>query len=137
MAMSRHEIREQIFRLLFSAASHEDEDVREWILRYLDDTLETKLTDFERAEILSKTTDLVDKIPELDAKIDSVSEGWRVGRMGRADLSVLRLGLYEMLYDDKVPVKVAINEAVDIAKEYCSEDTPAFVNGILAKFVGE
>lgn len=133
--MKRHEIREQIFQILFSAGFHEGEDLRELVLRYLDETCEKKVTDLERAEILKKTLDVAQRFPELDQKIDSVSEGWRISRMGKTELTILRLALYEMLYDDEVPVKVAINEAVDLAKEFCSDETPAFINGILAKLV--
>jgi len=133
--MKRHEIRERIFQILFSMEFHEGENLRELVIRYLDETCEPKVTDMERAEILKKTLEVADKFSELDKKIDAVSEGWRVGRMGKAELTILRLALFEMNYDGDVPVKVAINEAVDLAKEYCGEDTPPFINGILAKLV--
>lgn len=133
--MKRHEIREHIFRILFSFGFHDGENLRDLVLRYLDETCEEKVQDQERAEILKKTLGAADRFSELDKKIDSVSEGWRVGRMGKAELTILRLALYEMLYDDEVPVKVAINEAVDLAKEFCSDETPAFINGVLAKLV--
>ena len=64
-----------------------------------------------------------------------LDKGWKVSRMGKAELNILRLALYEMQYDDSVPVKVAINEAVELAKEYGSGDAHAFVNGILAKLI--
>ena len=50
------------------------------------------------------------------------------------ELNILRLALYEIMYDDSVPVKVAINEAVELSKEYCNDDAPAFINGMLAHF---
>ncbi len=55
--------------------------------------------------------------------------------MGRVELAILRQALYEMLYDSEVPEKVAINEAVELAKKYGGKDSPAFINGILAKLV--
>ena len=67
--------------------------------------------------------------------IDSVSKTWKTARMGRTELCILRLSLYEMLYDDAVPDKVAINEAVELAKEYCADDAPSFINGVLAKLM--
>lgn len=133
--MSRHEIREQIFYILFSLEFHDDENLRDLILRYLDETCEQEVSDAERAEIIRKTMDIADKVSELDKRIDSVSEGWKLSRMGKAEVAVLRVALYEMLYDDEVPVKVAINEAVDLAREYGSEEAPRFINGILAKLV--
>lgn len=68
-------------------------------------------------------------------KINEVAKGWKTGRMGKAELAILRLAVYEMLYDEEVPVKVAINEAVELAKTFGGDDSAAFVNGILAKLV--
>ena len=133
--MSRHEIREQIFLVLFSLTFHDDENMRDLIIRYLDETCELTVTDMERAEIIRKTMDIADRVSELDKKIDGVSEGWKVSRMGKAEVAILRIALYEMLYDEDVPTKVAINEAVDLAREYGNDESPKFINGILAKLV--
>ena len=57
----------------------------------------------------------------------------KTGRMNKVDLSVLRLAVYEMKWDDEVPVKVAINEAVELAKNFSGDEGPAFVNGVLGK----
>ena len=133
--MTRHEIREQIFLVLFSLGFHSGEDSRELVIRYLDDTAEQKAEDLERAEIIKKTLAVFEKTGEFDRMIDSVSTTWKTSRMGKAELNILRLAIYEILFDDSVPVKVAINEAVDLAKEYCSDETPGFVNGVLAKIV--
>lgn len=135
--MTRRELREQIFLVLFSLGFHDGEDPRDLVIRYLDETCEKKVSDFERAEILKKALAVIEKKEELDRAIDEVAEGWRTTRMGKAELNLLRLALYEMRYLDDVPVKVAINEAVDLSKEYGDDDAPAFVNGILAKLVGE
>ena len=75
------------------------------------------------------------KIPELDERLNEVAQGWKTRRMGKVELTILRQALYEMLYDGEVPEKVAINEAVDLAKKYGGKDSPAFINGILAKLV--
>ena len=71
----------------------------------------------------------------LDEKINGVAEGWKTKRMGKAELTILRLASYEMKYDDEIPEKVAINEAVELAKKFGGKDSPAFINGILAKLV--
>ena len=68
---------------------------------------------------------------ELDAQIQSASKNWRLERMARVDRNLLRLGLYELKYADDVPAKVAINEAIEIAKRYGTNESSAFVNGIL------
>ena len=72
---------------------------------------------------------------EIDRKLDEVTEGWSVKRMGKVDLTIIRLAVYEMKYDDDIPVSVAINEAVELAKRYGSENSPAFINGVLAKMI--
>ena len=77
----------------------------------------------------------MNKIPELDEKINEVTEGWKTKRMGRAELTILRLALYEILFDEEIPEKVAINEAVELAKKYGGNESPAFINGVLAKLV--
>ena len=132
--MTRHELREQAFRMLFGVEFH-TEDRREALENYMDVTFDGKMTEAERQEVIEKVLDIDGKKTELDARIDSVAEGWKVSRMGKAELNILRLALYEMQYDDSVPVKVAINEAVELAKEYGSGDAHAFVNGILAKLI--
>ena len=78
---------------------------------------------------------MAEKASELDERLNAVAQGWRTRRMGRVELAILRQALYEMLYDSEVPEKVAINEAVELAKKYGGKDSPAFINGILAKLV--
>ena len=92
-------------------------------------------TEEERAYMTQKFNGIKDRITEIDAKINEVAKGWKTGRMGKAELAILRLAVYEMLYDEEVPVKVAINEAVELAKTFGGDDSAAFVNGILAKLV--
>lgn len=75
------------------------------------------------------------KIPELDKLIDANTEGWDTTRMGKVELTVLRLAAYEIRYDEEVPDSVAINEAVEIAKKFGQDTSGAFVNAILGKIV--
>jgi N utilization substance protein B len=70
-------------------------------------------------------------LAELDAQIQAVSKNWRLERMARVDRNLLRLALYELKYAEDVPAKVAINEAIEIAKRYGTAESSAFVNGIL------
>ena len=65
--------------------------------------------------------------------INEHTTGWKTGRMNKVDLSVLRLAVYEMKWDDEVPVGVAINEAVELAKMFSSDEAPSFINGVLGK----
>ena len=73
-----------------------------------------------------KAEAVMNKIPELDEKINEVAEGWKTKRMGRAELTILRLALYEILFDEEVPEKVAINEAVELAKKYGGNECSGF-----------
>lgn len=75
-------------------------------------------------------------LPELDAAIESVSERWAPGRIGRIERNILRVALFEMRHRDDVPTNVAINEALEVAKRYGSDDAPRFVNGILDRLTG-
>ncbi len=74
---------------------------------------------------------VVAKRTDLDILIKSKAQHWALARMARVDLNLLRLAAYELLYRDDVPKKVIINEAIEIAKKYGSEDSSAFINGIL------
>lgn len=132
--MNRHELREQTFLMLFGMGFHK-EDKEEALQRYLDDTCEYELSDAERSEVMNRVLRIDAVREELDRRIDAVSQGWKTDRMGKPELNLLRLALYEMLYDETVPVKVSINEAVELAKLYGEADAPGFINGILARLV--
>ena len=80
---------------------------------------------------------IVDKFDELDEIISEVSVGWKLERMSKIDLTILRLAVYEIKMDEEIPDKVAINEAVEIAKKYGGDNSPSFINGILAKIVNK
>ena len=85
--------------------------------------------------IKEKYEKILEKLPQIDEAINQVSKGWKTERMGKTDLTVLRLAYYEMKYDEDIPTGVAINEGVELAKLFGGEESPAFVNGILAKLV--
>lgn len=132
--MTRSEMREHVFKLIFRVPFHDKNELREQIDYYFDDLTDVNEKDYEY--IKNKVLLVCELSDELDEKINSVSEGWPVDRIGKAELAIMRLAVYEMLYDDDIPVNVAINEAVELAKSYGSDDNAAsFVNGVLAKLV--
>lgn len=148
--MTRRELREHCFKMLFCAEFYKDpEEMRSQFSQYFDAPEEDDWNedgtvsvlhnvDFDvfDAEYLKKKVEAIASIiPELDEKVNAVAEGWKTTRMGKEDLTIIRLALYEMLYDDEVPEKVAINEAVELAKKYGREESPSFINGILAKLI--
>jgi transcription antitermination protein NusB len=75
--------------------------------------------------------------PELDELISKHSKGWALERIAPLERSIMRTALYEALHEEDVPVEVAIDEAVELAKEYCGTDAPGFVNGILGAALAE
>ena len=90
-------------------------------------------TEEEAAYIRDRFHKIEEKIEDLDKMLNEASKGWKVNRMSKVDLAIMRLAVYEMKMDEDIPVKVAINEAVELAKKFGGDDSPAFVNGVLAK----
>ena len=131
--MTRREIREQVFKMLFRVEFYNQEEMSEQIALCEDDACSWKEKD--KTYIFEKVEKISEKLEEIDAKINEVSEGWKTGRMGKVDLTLIRLAVYEMLYEEDVPAKVAINEAVELAKQYGTDNSPSFVNGVLANLV--
>ena len=143
--MTRRELREHCFKLLFCADFYRTDEMQEQVDVYftepkeeddvpsgIGDIIHNPMLDtFDGGYVKSKVEKILDVLPELDKAIDGVAQGWTTRRMGKVELTILRLALY----DDDVPEKVAINEAVELAKKFGGDDSPAFINGILAKLV--
>lgn len=131
--MSRSELREHIFRMLFRIEFNNEEEMKEQEKLYFD--LLEPVSEKEQEYILNKYKAIVDKLSEIDKVLNELSTGWKTSRMNRVDLTILRLAIYEVKWDEDVPTAVAINEAVELAKKYSSDSGPSFVNGVLAKVV--
>lgn len=133
--MGRHEQREHIFRLLFRVEFHHVEDMPQQTKLFFEDE-EMSGTALKDADyITEKYRKIEERLPELDRLIDEKAEGWNTKRIGKVELTILRLAVFEILYDEEVPDSVAINEAVEIAKKFGQDNSGGFVNAILAKFV--
>lgn len=132
--MTRREIRECIFCLLFQFHFYEGEEFAEQMTNFL---TEKKLSETDEMEIREKIDRLTEKLSDIDEKIAANAKGWKLERIAKAELAILRLAVFEALYDENVPVGVAINEAVELAKMYGEENGYVFVNGILGKIVNE
>ncbi|MDD6734265.1 MAG: transcription antitermination factor NusB [Lachnospiraceae bacterium] len=132
--MSRHSTREQIFKLLFQIEFNELDEVP--LLKELFFELdEQSLSEEDKNYISEKFNLIMEKRTEIDDMISKKSVGWTIDRMGKVEITLLRIAIYEILYDDSVPSSVAINEAVELAKTYGPEESYKFINGLLAKFV--
>ena len=147
--MTRREAREHCFKMLFCQDFYPAEEKDEQLERYFEAPLEDEtnkdgvdvvlhevtVKDEERKELEEKVARIMSFIPEIDETLNAVSEGWKTARMGTVELAILRLAVYELKHDAEIPDKVAINEAVELAKKFGGDDAPAFVNGILAKIM--
>ena len=98
-----------------------------------DDELVIKEED--AAYISTKSNKILEKLEEIDEMINQQAKGWTTERMSKVDLTIIRLAVYEIKFDEDVPTGVAINEAVELAKKFGQEESSGFVNGVLAKFV--
>ena len=131
--MSRREIREQIFKLLFRAEFYEAEELPEQLQLFLEE--QDRKEEKDTLHFQDKFEQILAHLSRIDEMINEVAQGWKTSRMGKVDLTLIRLAVYEMKYEEDVPVGVAINEAVELAKSYGTDDSASFVNGILAKLV--
>lgn len=133
--MRRTELREHIFKLLFEMEFNSPDSLEEQTVLHFE--LNDVTGEKDRTYIKEKAEKISRKLAELDEKINTTSTGWKTKRMSKVDLTILRLAFYEVLEDDDVPVGVAINEAVELAKKYSSDSSPSFINGVLAKLVNK
>lgn len=131
--MNRHELREQVFKLLFRVEFNETSEMEEQKSLFFEDD-ECNASDKDVAYITSRYEMIEAKLPELDAMINDKADNWTTGRMGKVELTILRLALFELKFDDEIPTGVAINEAVELAKKFGQDGSGTFVNGVLAKF---
>lgn len=133
--MSRSKLREKVFQLVFRVAFNDEEELAQQAEFFFGDEEQEGMTEKEQQQVQEKFDCVVAKLKEIDAQIDEKSTGWNVGRLGKVELAILRLAIYEIVYDETIPDSVAINEAVELAKKYAAQESPAFINGVLAKFV--
>ncbi len=133
--MRRSEIREIIFKLLFRAEFNSVEEMPEQTRLFFEtDPEEVKVNEANRELIVKREEAILAKLPEIDAAISENAVGWTIERMGKVDLAIIRLAVYELMFDEDIPAGVAINEAVELAKKYGRDESGSFVNGVLAKF---
>ena len=129
--MKRSDVREHIFKILFSVEFCEREEFQEQVNLYFQE--HEFIREKQQKEISDKVMDLIDHLDELDQEIAAHAKAWNLTRIGKAELSILRLAIYEILLDNNVPRKVPISEAVLLTKKYCNEKAASFINGILSK----
>lgn len=141
----RRQGREFALKVLYSLYDHDteiDEILEEFwrnfrfhndVLGEPDDSDSARVPAHVKAFAETLVRGVVDKLQEIDGTIDQCSKNWALDRMSRVDLSLLRMSVYELMYQPDVPASVVMNEAIEIGKRYGTKDTPAFINGILDK----
>ena len=133
--MGRRNARKLAFYLLFQydfADAEEYEEVKDtFFLLNSEDISEN-----DKEYIIAKTDGTMANLEDIDKIIGTYAIGWSVDRLSKVDKAILRLAVYEIKYAPDVPDSVAVNEAVEIAKTYSSDEAPAFINGILGKVLG-
>ena len=142
--MSRKIAREVAFKIIFSnELEFEQDSLKELIETIVSDnelietTNKNDISSEDKKYIEKVVLGIAEKKDELDEKIKTYLKGWTMERICKTDLAILRLAIYEILYREDIPNKVSINEAVEIAKSYCDDKTPKFINGILGSIVNE
>lgn len=133
--MNRRTMREHIFKAIFLLEFNDDEEFSDKIDTYLSDFQD--INDETIQYITNKSIKINENLEALDNIINENAKNWSISRMSKVDVSILRLAIYEIQYDEDIPTNVAINEAVEIAKKFGGDSSPSFINGILAKVVNK
>ena len=130
--MTRRQCREEVFKIIFGIEFHPKEEMENQLALALEEIED--LQDEDRDFIGDRVLQIAAHCDEIDQSINEKAEKWKTSRMGKAELALIRLAVFEMNYDETISPAIAINEAVELAKRYGGDESPKFVNGILAKF---
>ncbi|WP_041446680.1 transcription antitermination factor NusB [Pseudothermotoga thermarum] len=121
-------MRDLVFKVLFQSEFREDE-----IDEILKELLSKENSDSLKADVERYVANIKEKKKLIDEKISSCLENWELDRLSTVDKCLLRLGTYELLYEADVPIEVTLDEMIELAKKYGTEDSGRFVNGVLDK----
>ncbi|MDX8430549.1 MAG: transcription antitermination factor NusB [Candidatus Algichlamydia australiensis] len=127
MAITREKFREALFQALFALDHDPDGEVIPILMR------QVKISKSAAREVQERAIEVLAKKEELDEKISSVSEGYSLERITQAERNIMRLGLFEILFDEEIPGPVSISEAIRLTRKFGSRDSAKFVNAILDK----
>ena len=129
--MTRRSLRENIFKILFKLEFNSLDEMHEQIDFSISDI--NNISDEDKDYIIGKTEKILSLIDDIDKIISNISVGWNIERIGKAELAILRLAVYEAEYDEDIPLNVAVSEAVELSQIYCTDEARSFINGILTK----
>jgi len=129
--MSRKLARELSMKVLFEMHINNEFDLKKVEHHLFEGSIEEQQKEY----IYGVLNAVITNVADIDKIIEEYSKGWKLNRIANVDLAILRLAFAEILYMEDIPYRVSINEAVELAKQYGSDETPAFINGILGKYV--
>lgn len=132
--MKQKAFKEQVFKLLFGAEFSTREEILEQLPSYFD-AGDLTVSEEDRGKIEERLCAIMERMPEIDAQVASRLKNWKPERIGKVELTVIRMTIYELQSCPGIPVGIVINDAVEIAKKYGQEGAGQFVNGVLASFV--
>ena len=121
--MTRREAREELFKLVY------EKNIRSETVEELYEA-ESSERDIDDKYIKKAFSGIFENVEEIDSLISENARGWKINRLSKVTLAIIRISVYEMLYAE-IPVSISINEAVELAKKYADDSAPSFVNGIL------
>ncbi len=140
MGLTRHQLREVAFQTIFSMMYQEDAaivDSISYTLSLMDEKFELEEDLVIPTYLEVVVTGIMEKQTMLDSIIEKHLKGWKINRLAKADLIILRLAIFEMLYLKDVPNKVSLNEALELAKTYSDEESKRFINGVLSSVLND
>ncbi len=133
--MNRRNARKNAFFLVFQMDFNQKEEFEQARELFFDHQQEVE--EEEKEFILKETEGTKEHLAEIDEMISKKAKKWATGRMSKVDLAILRLAIYEICFSEEIPTSVAINEAIELAKKFSSDEAPSFINGILGSIAAE
>lgn len=131
--MNRRKTREYAMKLLYEMSiSKESVDNT---LENFTDNCDENIDDVDIEYIKRVLNGIHNNIPAIDSKIEQNLKNWKINRISKIDMAILRIAIYEMLFEEDIPQKVSVNEAIELAKKYSPDVKGAFINGVLGNFI--
>lgn len=131
--MNRRKSRETAMKLLFEMSINKEN--YEDIIENFEENTDVDLKDIDMSYITKVLAGVQENKKEIDKNIEKHLIKWKLNRLSKMNLAILRISTYEILFEEEIPGKVSVNEGIELAKKYGEDSSPAFINGILAKMI--
>lgn len=131
--MNRRKSRETAMKLLFEMSINKEK--YEDIIENFKECTDVDITDLDMSYITKVLAGINENGVEIDKNIEKYLIKWKLDRLSKMNLAILRICTYEILFEEEIPGKVSVNEGIELAKKYGEDSSPAFINGILAKMI--